>query len=186
MNENNPNTKIQRTRNTAPLNSTFGGKKKKILILLLLVLAGCAHQPVAQPPIIETLRGIVMEKRANVKSYESWNSPSDPYYVLDMGGVTERYSDGTNTWQETKKRHVTLRPSDLVTTEDLSKFKNKQVVIIGRYTEGKPYKPTHPDESYPIVPQIITAPDGSIKPGPMRPANLGAGFVVQSIREQGD
>ena len=157
----------------------------KILILFLVVLAGCTHQPVAQPSTAETLQGIV-EKRANVKSYESWNSPSDPYYVLDMGEVTEQYSDGTNTWQETKKRHVALRPSDVVTTEDLSKFKNKQVVITARYTAGKPYEPLHPGESYPIEPEIVTVPDGSIKLGSMRAANHGTGFVVHSIEEQGE
>jgi len=156
----------------------------KILILFLVVIAGCTHQPVAQPSKTETLQGVVVEKRANVKSYEAWNSPSDPYYILDMGEVTEQYSDGTNTWQETKTRHVTLRPSDVVTTENLSRFKNRRVVITAHYTGGKTYEPSHPGEAYPVEPEVITEPDGSIKLGPMRPAKHGTGYIVHSIREE--
>ncbi len=156
----------------------------KILIPLLVVLAGCTHQPQVQPSRIETLQGVVVEKRANVKSYESWNSPSDPYYVLDMGNVTENYSDGTNAWQETKRRNITLRPSDVVTTENLSTFKNKRVVITAHYTGGKTYEPSRPGEAYPVEPEVITAPDGSITLGPMRPAKHGTGYIVHSIREE--
>jgi len=103
-----------------------------------------------------------------------------------MGEMTVRHSDGTNTWQKTRKRQVTLRPSDVVTTEDLRKFKNKQVVITARYTDGKPYEPSPHGEAYPIEPEIITAPDGSFKLGRMRPAKHGTGFVVHSIKEQGE
>ncbi|MEI6809294.1 MAG: hypothetical protein WCN95_11290, partial [bacterium] len=98
-----------------------------------------AIRKTAQPT--NTVVGVVIEKRANVKSFESWNSPSDPYYVLDMGNVTETYVDGTNKWQATRKQHVTLRPSDGVPTEKLSSLRGKQVQLRGRYVEGEPYKP---------------------------------------------
>ncbi len=153
-------------------------------MLLVIVLAGCTHPPVVLPGATETIQGVVVEKRANVKSYESWNSPSDPYYILDMGNASERYIDGTNTWQQTRNRHVTLRPSEDVTTEELKKLKGKQVVVTGCRTEGKPYKPSNQFEQYPMEPEIITKSDGTPELGPMRPANHGSGFIVKSIKEE--
>ena len=137
--------------------------------------------PEAANQSTEILEGIVIEKRANVKSYESWDAPSDPFYILDLGNVTENYTDGTKTWQKTRKLHLTLRPSGKVTTQDLEKLKGKRVVLSGRHTEGKPYKPSGHDEQYPVVPVGTTKPDGTRE---MRPANRGTGFIVDSITEK--
>jgi hypothetical protein len=130
-----------------------------------------------------TLAGVVIEKRANVKSFESWNSPSDPYYVL-MGDVTELYVDGTNRWQATPKQHVTLRPSDNVSTQKLSGLRGKQVQLRGRYVEGYPYKPTDHAEQVPMEPEIRIKPDGTPDLVGSRPARRGSGFVVEEIMSQ--
>jgi hypothetical protein len=129
----------------------------------------------------EILEGIVIEKRANVKSYESWNAPSDPFYILDLGNVTENYTDGTKTWQKTREQHLTLRPSGKVATQDLAKLKGKRVVLSGRHREGEPYKPSGHYEQYPVEPAGTTKPDGTRE---MRPANRGTGFIVDSITEK--
>ena len=133
-----------------------------------------------------TLAGVVIEKRANVRSFESWNSPSDPYYVLDMGDVTETYVDGTNRWQEIRKQHVTLRPSDNVSTEKLSGIRGKQVQLRGRYVEGEPYKPADHAEQVPMEPKIRTTSDGTLDLVGSRPARRGSGFVVEEIVTQAE
>lgn len=154
----------------------------KKLIPIICIITGCVYKPALVNQSPETLDGVVIEKRANVKSYESWNAPSDPFYVLDMGNVTEKYTDGTNTWQQTRKQQVTLRPSGEVTTQDLEKLKGKRVILRGKHTEGEPYKPSDPVEQYPVEPVVTTKPDGTPEiTDIMRPANRGTGFIVESI-----
>ena len=137
--------------------------------------------PEAANQSTEILEGIVIEKRANVKSSESWNAPSDPFYILNLGNLTKNYTDGTKTWRETREQHLTLRPSGKVTTQDLAKLKGKRVKVSGRHTEGEPYKPSDQNEQYPVVPAGTTKPDGTRE---MRPANRGTGFIVDSITEK--
>ena len=156
----------------------------KRLLPVLFLAVGCSTSQIQQEARTATLSGTVLERRANTKTYESWNSPGDPYYVLDTGEVTEKYRDGTNTWQETRRQVVTLRPSDTVTMADMRNLLNKQVMATGHFTEGKPYVPTNHAEQYPMEPEIITKPDATLKLGKMRPAKHGRGFVVEQITEE--
>ncbi len=82
---------------------------------------------------MEVLRGVVLEKRANTKSYAAWNAPSYVYYVLDLGDVI-----------------VTLRPSQCVSTADIQEFKGKRVSVCGHHVEGNTYQPRK-GEPYPTV-----------------------------------
>ena len=156
-----------------------------LTIIAAFALSGVAfaEEKPGKPALAKTgtLEGVVIEKHANVKSYEAWNSPSDPYYVLDIGDVTETYKDGEKTWQETRKRHVTLRPSPTVSTADLAALKGKQVTLRGHHTEGEPYKPTDHAEQIPMEPVLKTKPDSDPEIVGSRPANRGAGFVVEAI-----
>lgn len=159
--------------------------KRVLTIIAAFALAGTAiaEERLGKPAAAktETLEGVVIEKRANVKSYEAWNSPSDPYYVLDLGDVTETYKSGDKTWQQTRKRHVTLRPSPTVSTIDLAGLKGKRVALRGHHTEGEPHKPTGDAEQFPIEPMLKTKPNGDPEITGWQPANRGTGFVVEAI-----
>ena len=157
-----------------------------IVICSVCVLAGCAMTP---PSVshgqMETLQGIVLEKRCNVKSYEAWNAPSDPYYVLDLGDVTETYKSGDKTWEESRKRHITLRPSQEVPTTDLQALKGRRVSLRGYHVAGKTYQPSG-NEAFPMEPEIETAPDDNIEVTGWRPAKQGSGFAVTEIMKTED
>ena len=111
-------------------------------LLCLALLCVTARVDAAEPPTKEkvTLKGIVVERRANVKSFEAWNAPSDPYYVLALDLKPD---------ENGKKRHITLRPSKKVPTAEFKRHRGLEVSIEGYYVEGKPYKPSD-GESYPI------------------------------------
>lgn len=133
-------------------------------ILFSLVLLGCNLENTRST---ETLTGLVTEKRADTKSYEAWNAPSDPYYTLEQNGRT-----------------TTLRPSPSITTDQLASLRNKRVVLEGYHTEGKPYQPTEEIEQYPVEPVLDDAQTrGKLESVKMRPANRGRGFVVTEILE---
>lgn len=132
-------------------------------ILLGLFLLGCRA---GNAPPQETITGFVVEKRANVKSFDAWNAPSDPYYVL-----------------EGKEGNVTLRPSASMPTEKLATLKGKRVLIKGYRTEGEPYKPTDEGAQYPVEPMLNVGTNGDSGPVTMRPANRGRGFVVTRLVE---
>ena len=170
---------------------------KRVLVMIILV-AGCQQDPPSaktdletKPEIktetetktgLKTLSGVVIERRANVKSYEAWNAPSDPYYVLDIGKVDEQYSKHMRAGFQKNKHQVTLRPSGVVTTEAISKSKNKRVVITVKYTDGQRYEPKG-DEAWPYEIETTIALDGSKKERPI-PAKRGRGYIVYSIKEQ--
>ena len=160
---------------------------KRVLVMIILV-AGCQQDPPSAKTDLETkadlktLSGVVIEKRPNVKSYEAWNAPSDPYYVLDIGKVDEQYSKHMRAGFQKDKHQVTLRPSRVVTTEDISKSKNKRVVIAVKYTDGERYEPKG-GEAWPYEIETTIAPDGSKKERPI-PAKRGRGYIVYSIKEQ--
>jgi hypothetical protein len=118
----------------------------KWFVLLALLITGCARTPVSETRTISTMQGVVVEI---YKGGKSWDLPSNPYYALDQGDVTEDYISGTNRWQETRRKTVKLRPSDKVTTELLRSFTNKCVEISGYHSEGTPYKPSGHGEQYP-------------------------------------
>ncbi len=165
--------------------------RQLLVLAILLTVSGCSTNPTGAKTVTKTLRGVVIEKRANVKSYEAWNAPSDPYYILDMSTEDEQYMKQMQEAWRVNKHHVTLRPSKVVTSEEISQFKNKRVIITAEYTDGKRYTPKQPIEanarpleSYPIEPEITVEPDGSIKEGPMQPAKRGRGYIVHSIKEQ--
>ena len=165
-------------------------KMKDVLILAMLVaVSGCKTTSIESKTSLERLHGVVIEKRANVKSYEAFNAPSDPYYVLEMGKVDEDYLMHMPEVFWKNKHLVTLRPSRTVTTDEISRFKGKQVLVTAEYTDGEWYKPAPPIEGqprkvcYPIEPRTITAPDGSTKEE-MRPAKVGRGYIVHSIKEE--
>jgi len=132
------------------------------IIALSLALLGC--QATNSPPK-ERVTGFVVEKRANTKTYESWNAPSDPYYVL-----------------ETRNGAVTLQPSSSIPVAELATLKGKQVLLKGYHSEGEPYKPTQEGEQYPMEPPALGTNDVN-EPVTMRPANRGVGFVVTRILE---
>jgi len=166
-------------------------KRQLLALAILAAISGCRTNPAGTVTDLKALKGVVIEKRANVKSYEAWNAPSDPYYVLDMGTVDEQFMKHMQKAWRVDKHHVTLRPSENVTTDEIGRFKNKKVTITAEYTDGQRYTPMQPTEanprpreSYPIEPEIRVAPDGSIQEGPMQPAKRGRGYIVHSIREQ--
>ena len=157
--------------------------RQLIALAILVAISGCITNPAGTKSDLKTLEGIVIEKRANVKSYEAWNAPSDPYYVLDMDTVDEQFMKHMQKVWRIDKHHVTLRPSTFVTTDEISQFKNKKVIITAEYTDGERYTPVSQlEESYPVEPEITVEPDGSIKTGPMQPARQGRGYIVHSIR----
>jgi hypothetical protein len=159
---------------------------KSIAIVFFAAALCVSVQTHAGDKATNTLVGVVIEKRANVKSVESWNSSNDPYYVLDMGIVAETYVDGTNRWQAPRKQQVSLRPSDRVSTEKLSGLRGKHVQLRGRYVEGEPYKPADHAEQVPMEPEIRTKPDGTPEFVGSRPARRGSGFVVEEIISQSE
>lgn len=165
---------------------------KHFLILAILVAVSGCSKPADQTDIkedLKILKGVMIEKSANVKSYEAFNAPSNPYYVLDLGKVDDEYSKHIPAELWKNKHQVTLRPSKTVTTADISKFKGKQVLITAKYTDGEWFKPAPPVKGevrivcYPIEPKMITAPDGSTKEE-MRPAKVGRGYIIYSIKEE--
>lgn len=149
-----------------------------------MLLAGCQRDAPQTQTDLRTLSGVVIERRANVKSYEAWNAPSDPYYVLDLGKVDEEYSKHMRAGFQKDRHQVTLRPSSVVTTEHISKLKNKRVVVTVEYTDGKRYEPKG-GEAWPYEIETTIAPDGS-KEEKTIPAKRGRGYTVHSIQEQGE
>lgn len=131
---------------------------------------------------VETLTGIVMEQRANTKTYESWNAPSDPYYVLNIGPVIDRFVDGTNSWEHTRNKRITLRPSESTSTETLATFTGKTVLVVGYFTEGTPYQPADHAAQHPVEPIIAYDDNGNPTITGSRPANRGSGFIVKEIK----
>ena len=172
---------------------------KRVLAMIILV-AGCQQDPPSaktdletKPEIktetetetkadLKTLSGVVIERRANVKSYEAWNAPSDPYYVLDIGKVDEQYSKHMRVGFQKDKHQVTLRPSGDVTAVDIGRFKDKRVVIAAEYTDGERYEPKGGEE-WPYEIETVIAPDGSKEERPI-PAKRGRGYIVYSINER--
>ncbi|TAN49284.1 MAG: hypothetical protein EPN21_12560 [Methylococcaceae bacterium] len=152
-----------------------------ITIALLATLATVHGQPSSAAVATHTLSGIVIEQRADVKSVEAWNAPSDPYYVLDV----ESNLDGTGNRQESGNSRVTLRPSEQVTTRQLRRLKGERVQLQGHYVEGQPYQPADPAEQMPMEPEVRAKPDGTPEFTGWRPARRGAGFVVEAIRRTG-
>jgi len=135
---------------------------------------------------LTNLTGIVLEQRSNTKTFESWNSPSDPYYVLDMGQIVERFVDGTNSWERTRNKRETLRPSESTSTEMLAAFTGKTVIVVGFFTEGTPYHPSGNIEQYPVVPIFTYDDDGNPTVTGSRPENHGSGFIVEEIRAKAE
>ena len=166
----------------------------KRFLAIVILLAGCQQNPpdaktdLKTPPDakadLKTLSGVVIEKRANVKSYEAWNAPSDPYYVLDMDKPDEHYAQRMPEGFQANKCQVTLRPSKKVTTETLGAFKDERAIITAKFTDGEWYKPTGPDECYAIELDTDARKDEAIQEGPMRPARRGRGYIVFSIAKQ--
>lgn len=155
---------------------------KKLLTMTLLATLTAIHgQPISAAAATHTLSGIVIEQRADVKTVEAWNAPSDPYYVLDV----EPNLDGTGNRRESGKSRITLRPSAQVTTQQLRRLKGKRVQLRGHYVEGQPYQPTDPAEQMPIEPEVRAKPDGTPEFTGWRPARRGAGFVVEAMRRPG-
>ena len=130
-------------------------------ILLSLIMLGCRMTNTAPA---ERVAGLVVEKRADTMTYESWNAPSDPYYVL-----------------ETRDGAVTLRPSSAVPSAALAALNGKRVLLTGYHTDGEPYQPTQAGEAYPMEPTLGT--NGLTEPVAPRPTNRGVGFVVTRILE---
>jgi hypothetical protein len=153
------------------------------ILAIVILLAGCQRNAPEPKTDLKTLSGVVIEKRANVKSYEAWNAPSDPYYALDIGKVDEQYSKHMRAGFQKNKHEVTLRPSRVVTTEDISKLKNRRVAITAKYTDGERYEPSQAGEAWPYEIETTIAPDGSKKERPI-PAKRGRGYIVYSIKEQ--
>jgi hypothetical protein len=81
--------------------------KRTATMLLGFLLVGC-HAGSLPPQ--ETITGFVVEKRADTKSFDSWNAPSDPYYVL-----------------ERKEGAITLRPSPSIPTDKLATLRGKRL-----------------------------------------------------------
>ena len=144
--------------------------------LLCLTLGAKAAEP--QDAKTETLKGVIVEKRANVKSFEAWNAPSDPYYVLALD---------IKTGDKRTKRHVTLRPSKSVSTADLKKHRSLEVSVHGHFVKGKVYKPSGVEsfpieiDSFPIEALDPLKADAKIEKPKTRPARRGSGFVVTAI-----
>jgi hypothetical protein len=121
---------------------------------------------VGNRPPSETIGGFVVQKAASTKSYDAWNAPSDPYYVLEQDS-----------------RKTTLRPSASVPTADLAALRGKRVLLKGYPTEGEPYQPANEGEQYPLEPVFNLGTNNAAGPVKMRPANRGRGFVVTRIVE---
>ena len=132
-------------------------------MLLAVLLMGCSA---GKSPPGETIGGFVVQKEASTKSSDSWNAPSDPYYVLEQAGRT-----------------TMLRSSGSVRAEELAALRGKRVILNGYQTEGEPYKPTAEGEQYPVEPEFNPGTDQAAGPDKMRPANRGSGFVVTRIVE---
>ena len=137
--------------------------KTTLAILIPWLLIGCQA---GQTPKQEEIAGFVAEQRANTKSVNSWNAPSDPYYVL-----------------ERKEGTVTVRPSPSIPTEKLATLKGRRVLIKGYHTEGEPYRPTEEEEPYPMKQANDFGTNGVQTTPTMRPANRGVGFIVTRIIE---
>ena len=129
----------------------------------------------AEPQAVktETLKGVVVEKRANVKSYEAWNAPSDPYFVLAFD---------LKPGEKGKKRHVTLRPSKNVSSAELKKHRGLKISVQGHFVKGEVYKPSGV-ESFPVELVDPLGTDPKAEKTKSRPAKRGAGFVVTGIVE---
>ncbi len=156
--------------------------KALIAVCCTSLFIGCATKPEIQThDQSRVMDGIVLEKRTNVKSFRSWNAPSNPYYILDMGYAIHTCVDGDKKWQEAQHRSITLRPSDRVSTADLQNLKGQRVSLRGHHVEGTPYQPSGDIESHPVVPVHETDENGNIKVVGSRPANRGSGFVVTQI-----
>ena len=108
----------------------------------------------------------MVQKTASTKSYDAWNAPSDPYYVLEQDS-----------------RKTTLRPSASVPTAELAALRGKRVLLKGYPTEGEPYQPANEGEQYPMEPVFNLGTNNAAGPVKMRPANRGRGFVVTRIVE---
>lgn len=131
---------------------------------------------------IETITGIVVEQRANTKTFDSWNSPSDPYYILDMGPIVDRFRDGSNSWERTRNKRVTLRPSASTSTETLATFTGKTIWVVGYFTKGTPYQPASHIEQYPVEPILAFDENDNPTFTDSRPAYHGSGFIVKEIK----
>lgn len=107
-----------------------------------------------------TLQGTVIQKPWS-KSMESWNAGGSEYYVLDVGTAEIAHRSA--------KEGVTLKATDAVSMDALSRMIGKRVEVSGSYVQAKPYTPKGPVEQYP------TGMNGE-------PIPRGAGFSVISIK----
>lgn len=119
------------------------------------------------PRPVMSLRGIIVEQRADVKSLESWNAPGDPYYVL-------KTAEG---------KTLVLRPSAKVGIEDFRKLTGRYATLNGYYTEGiRPDMPLeHIIEQVPVEPVFKTNSDGEWIETGRQVMKRGSGFVVLAM-----
>ena len=131
--------------------------------------------PAAKPESggMTSLRGRVIRKGWS-KSPESWRAGGSEYYVLDVGNTVLGMSE------RTAKEGVILRPSEVVAFSEFEKYKNKPVEVVGVFVPNMDYKEYYGHEIDPRN-QCLMEPD-PLKPGAWKPAKLGGGFRVNSIR----
>jgi hypothetical protein len=112
---------------------------------------------------LRTLRGKVIRKPWS-KTYESWNAGGSDYYVLAVD------ASAVPAAKRSAKEGVILRASGAAGVEAFKKHKDRLVVAVGRFVEGKPYKP----------------PAGSTEQRPSGWTLRGSGFQVLDIRAAKD
>jgi len=137
----------------------------------VMLLSLCPAIRAATPESM-TLQGVIRERRADVKSVNSWNAPSDPYYILEMADT------------KGKAHHpYILRPSEQVNTEALRQLTGQAVTVTGYYTEGE--RPDTPlekiVEQVPIEAKFAVSPDGKPVSSGWQVMKRGSGLVVLGI-----
>ena len=124
--------------------------------------------PALLPQHLLILHGRVIRREGSRRTFEAWNAPGAPYYVLDVGTTAlppERRS---------AKEGVTLRPSRYFSNAAFKPFAGCDVVVEGIFVDAKPWAPSSQGEVYP---------SGDVDPvtGEMTYPGRGSGFEVYKV-----
>ncbi|GEM_PF-2976657 len=138
-----------------------------------LLLLGLCLTARAENPQMTTVQGLIHEQRTDVKSLDSWNAPSDPFYVIEIGGGDAK----------DLPRHLVLLPTEQVSTQNLQKFAGHSVALKGYFSAGE--RPGTPlasiIEQVPIEPKFERTPQGEWANADWQVMKRGSGFVVLAI-----